>query len=242
MVYMKRKCQAYSDTWFALLLEIMKITGSDRSLHAHPWWFEELWCISLLMVTIFCMVDSFFAYKDFLLLYRRRDDKSKEVAAAPRTIREPRVVVQTTSDVDILDDGYRWRKYGQKVVKGNLNPRYSNFVLLDVLVCDVSESSLSWLWLAFLPCHQSNLQMLQSPFSWAYTSTLICTQCWEQMKWLSLLKFLFSTFWKTAHKMGLTKYRFKSLEMNHVYRFSVFLIVVFEGSIILWLFTEKCRE
>lgn len=40
-----------------------------------------------------------------------------------RTVREPRVVVQTTSDIDILDDGYRWRKYGQKVVKGNPNPR-----------------------------------------------------------------------------------------------------------------------
>ncbi|CAA6659817.1 unnamed protein product [Spirodela intermedia] len=33
------------------------------------------------------------------------------------------VVVQTESEVDILDDGYRWRKYGQKVVKGNPNPR-----------------------------------------------------------------------------------------------------------------------
>ena len=43
--------------------------------------------------------------------------------AASRAVREPRVVVQTTSEVDILDDGYRWRKYGQKVVKGNPNPR-----------------------------------------------------------------------------------------------------------------------
>lgn len=41
-----------------------------------------------------------------------------------RTVKEPRVVVQTTSEIDILDDGYRWRKYGQKVVKGNPNPRY----------------------------------------------------------------------------------------------------------------------
>lgn len=49
------------------------------------------------------------------------------MSAAPgngsRAVREPRVVVQTTSDIDILDDGYRWRKYGQKVVKGNPNPR-----------------------------------------------------------------------------------------------------------------------
>ncbi|XP_047316422.1 probable WRKY transcription factor 26 [Impatiens glandulifera] len=44
-------------------------------------------------------------------------------ASGNRTVREPRVVVQTTSDIDILDDGYRWRKYGQKVVKGNPNPR-----------------------------------------------------------------------------------------------------------------------
>ncbi|KAK4478411.1 hypothetical protein RD792_013880 [Penstemon davidsonii] len=44
-------------------------------------------------------------------------------ASGNRTVREPRIVVQTTSDIDILDDGYRWRKYGQKVVKGNPNPR-----------------------------------------------------------------------------------------------------------------------
>lgn len=44
-------------------------------------------------------------------------------AVGSRAVREPRVVVQTTSDIDILDDGYRWRKYGQKVVKGNPNPR-----------------------------------------------------------------------------------------------------------------------
>ncbi|CAH8324091.1 unnamed protein product [Eruca vesicaria subsp. sativa] len=36
---------------------------------------------------------------------------------------EPKVIVQTRSEVDLLDDGYRWRKYGQKVVKGNPHPR-----------------------------------------------------------------------------------------------------------------------
>nr|QXR38077.1 WRKY33 [Caragana korshinskii] len=44
-------------------------------------------------------------------------------AQGSRTVKEPRVVVQTTSEIDILDDGYRWRKYGQKVVKGNPNAR-----------------------------------------------------------------------------------------------------------------------
>ncbi|PSR95551.1 WRKY transcription factor [Actinidia chinensis var. chinensis] len=45
------------------------------------------------------------------------------VTTTVKYIREPRVVVQTVSEVDILDDGYRWRKYGQKVVRGNPNPR-----------------------------------------------------------------------------------------------------------------------
>ncbi|XP_043707550.1 WRKY transcription factor WRKY24-like [Telopea speciosissima] len=56
---------------------------------------------------------------------RWKKDGELEGISAPgnRTVREPRVVVQTTSDIDILDDGYRWRKYGQKVVKGNPNPR-----------------------------------------------------------------------------------------------------------------------
>ncbi|XP_008462091.1 WRKY transcription factor 1 isoform X2 [Cucumis melo] len=42
---------------------------------------------------------------------------------ADKSIVESRVVVQTPSEVDIVNDGYRWRKYGQKFVKGNPNPR-----------------------------------------------------------------------------------------------------------------------
>lgn len=53
------------------------------------------------------------------------------MTGASRAIREPRVVVQTTSEVDILDDGYRWRKYGQKVVKGNPNPRSMSYFSLS---------------------------------------------------------------------------------------------------------------
>ncbi|KAK9080723.1 hypothetical protein SSX86_000481 [Deinandra increscens subsp. villosa] len=54
---------------------------------------------------------------------RKVEVNAADVSGASRAIREPRVVVQTTSEVDVLDDGYRWRKYGQKVVKGNPNPR-----------------------------------------------------------------------------------------------------------------------
>jgi hypothetical protein len=68
---------------------------------------------------------------------RRKDKKVLEaVPTSSRTIREPRVVVQTTSDVDILDDGYRWRKYGQKVVKGNPHPRCVHLSLpLEFVLC-----------------------------------------------------------------------------------------------------------
>ncbi|XP_042490514.1 probable WRKY transcription factor 20 [Macadamia integrifolia] len=54
---------------------------------------------------------------------RKKDIGCLDVTPMGKPTREPRVVVQTLSEVDILDDGYRWRKYGQKVVKGNPNPR-----------------------------------------------------------------------------------------------------------------------
>ncbi|KAM3355707.1 putative WRKY transcription factor 20 [Capsicum galapagoense] len=54
---------------------------------------------------------------------RRKMDGVMDIIPVVKPIREPRVVVQTVSEVDILDDGYRWRKYGQKVVRGNPNPR-----------------------------------------------------------------------------------------------------------------------
>nr|DAD30516.1 TPA_asm: hypothetical protein HUJ06_009367 [Nelumbo nucifera] len=48
-----------------------------------------------------------------------------------KKIRKPRYAFQTRSHVDILDDGYRWRKYGQKAVKNNKFPR---LVLLSYLL------------------------------------------------------------------------------------------------------------
>ncbi|KAJ8547732.1 hypothetical protein K7X08_011318 [Anisodus acutangulus] len=40
-----------------------------------------------------------------------------------KKIKNLRYAFQTRSQVDILDDGYRWRKYGQKAVKNNKFPR-----------------------------------------------------------------------------------------------------------------------
>eukprot|EP00258_Populus_trichocarpa_P040351 XP_024456370.1 probable WRKY transcription factor 13 [Populus trichocarpa] len=48
--------------------------------------------------------------------------KLKKIKAR-RKVREPRFCFKTLSDVDVLDDGYKWRKYGQKVVKNTQHPR-----------------------------------------------------------------------------------------------------------------------
>ncbi|KAJ8440979.1 hypothetical protein Cgig2_020008 [Carnegiea gigantea] len=49
--------------------------------------------------------------------------KMKNKIKGRRKVREPRFCFKTLSDVDVLDDGYKWRKYGQKVVKNTLHPR-----------------------------------------------------------------------------------------------------------------------
>ncbi|GMI80046.1 DR. STRANGELOVE 1, TRANSPARENT TESTA GLABRA 2 [Hibiscus trionum] len=54
---------------------------------------------------------------------RRNENQSSEVGTLGECIQEPRVVVQSSTDSDIIGDGFRWRKYGQKVVKGNPYPR-----------------------------------------------------------------------------------------------------------------------
>lgn len=40
-----------------------------------------------------------------------------------KKVTRPRFAFQTRSADDILDDGYRWRKYGQKAVKNSVYPR-----------------------------------------------------------------------------------------------------------------------
>ncbi|CAL9225896.1 unnamed protein product [Arabidopsis halleri] len=55
------------------------------------------------------------------------DQSSKKVGKTKKNEvkkqREPRVSFMTKSEVDHLEDGYRWRKYGQKAVKNSPYPR-----------------------------------------------------------------------------------------------------------------------
>ncbi|CAI9293102.1 unnamed protein product [Lactuca saligna] len=48
---------------------------------------------------------------------------SKQKKKEEKKQREPRFAFMTKSDIDHLEDGYRWRKYGQKAVKNSPYPR-----------------------------------------------------------------------------------------------------------------------
>ncbi|XP_022681011.1 WRKY transcription factor WRKY24-like [Setaria italica] len=48
---------------------------------------------------------------------------------ARRKVREPRLCFKTMSDINVLDDSYKWRKYDQKVVKNTQHPRFPNWNL-----------------------------------------------------------------------------------------------------------------
>ncbi|XP_021887938.1 probable WRKY transcription factor 56 [Carica papaya] len=49
--------------------------------------------------------------------------KNKGKNSITRKTTTPRIAFHTRSADDILDDGYRWRKYGQKFVKNSVQPR-----------------------------------------------------------------------------------------------------------------------
>lgn len=54
----------------------------------------------------------------FIYIYRLKAKKKNKKRG-----REPRFAFMTKSEVDHLDDGFRWRKYGQKAVKNSPYPR-----------------------------------------------------------------------------------------------------------------------
>jgi hypothetical protein len=55
--------------------------------------------------------------------------RNKPKKKAEKRQRQPRVAFLTKSEVDHLEDGYRWRKYGQKAVKNSPYPRYTSIYM-----------------------------------------------------------------------------------------------------------------
>ncbi|KAM5571626.1 putative WRKY transcription factor 43 [Rosa sericea] len=49
--------------------------------------------------------------------------KSRRKDCGDKETKKHKIAFQTRSQVDVLDDGYRWRKYGQKTVKNSNFPR-----------------------------------------------------------------------------------------------------------------------
>ncbi|KAL1553782.1 WRKY transcription factor [Salvia divinorum] len=54
---------------------------------------------------------------------RQKRNSTGEVESLHKPGKKPKYVVHAAGDVGISGDGYRWRKYGQKMVKGNPHPR-----------------------------------------------------------------------------------------------------------------------
>ncbi|CAN6820201.1 unnamed protein product [Brassica oleracea] len=52
-----------------------------------------------------------------------KENMVSNIIGVTRLNKTQRVIIQVESEEDHPDDGFRWRKYGQKVVTGNANPR-----------------------------------------------------------------------------------------------------------------------
>ncbi|XP_022769552.1 uncharacterized protein LOC111313103 isoform X2 [Durio zibethinus] len=60
------------------------------------------------------------------------------IGSVSKTTRAHRVAVRTRSNSELLDDGYRWRKYGTKNFKGNPHPRC--YYKCSTMGCSVKKS------------------------------------------------------------------------------------------------------
>lgn len=69
----------------------------------------------------------------------RRLEKRSKAAASSRARKavSPRFEFQTRSEDDLLDDGFRWRKYGQKAVKNSTHPR--SYYRCAHIACNVKK-------------------------------------------------------------------------------------------------------
>ncbi|KAJ9184212.1 hypothetical protein P3X46_003960 [Hevea brasiliensis] len=70
---------------------------------------------------------------------RKNDNQSNEagISGEGAQAQEPCPLVQSSNETEIVGDGFRWRKYGQKVVKGNPYPR--SYYRCTGLKCNVRK-------------------------------------------------------------------------------------------------------
>ncbi|CAN7104688.1 unnamed protein product [Brassica rapa subsp. narinosa] len=69
---------------------------------------------------------------------KRRKFGESTMIGATRSCKSQRVILQMETEENNPDDGFRWRKYGQKVVKGNPNPSRS-YYKCTYTACDVKK-------------------------------------------------------------------------------------------------------
>ncbi|KAE8799458.1 WRKY transcription factor 5 [Hordeum vulgare] len=57
---------------------------------------------------------------------QRFDNINTSLTSSDARSKGSKIAFKTRSEVEVLDDGYRWRKYGKKMVKNSPNPRYAH--------------------------------------------------------------------------------------------------------------------
>ena len=108
----------------------------------------------------------------------RNTEKAPKVKGQKRQ-RQPRVALLIKSEHDHLEDGFRWRKYGQKAVKNSPFPRYFPTFLA------LSRKAICW-------CEHSHLfakcfyMFAMCVFFRLFSSSLACC-CYIQVEFLGII-------------------------------------------------------
>ncbi|KAH9627237.1 hypothetical protein KSS87_018513 [Heliosperma pusillum] len=107
----------------ALINNGMMIMNDDDDDEKHEVVYEPTLVQSPPLIVVECKGNNNQANDEKRVIITNVNKKSDVINNKQKKIKKHRYAFQTRSQVDILDDGYRWRKYGQKAVKNNNFPR-----------------------------------------------------------------------------------------------------------------------